>query len=231
MPITFASSLYAISQQTKNDGDTTCHWCGSCCKRLLRHDEPTPPMFTKIKSTGRVPSSPYICLGCWLWRRKSITVQYLDGGYKDRQSPINWSWWITEKGSWVINSTNTEVIRDVLLKPPRCFCLIVKEKDKPNNIHQAVINEPPFEIKANTPLQFTYGNTVHNYNIYELGEALRYGSTGKDPGVQILVKQLWLPRLPLSEENPEKRKQGRPTEEDANYSKIKQTIIASGMPS
>lgn len=194
-----ASMLYAMSQGTKCEGKDLCHWCAAPCPRLWFHDDAPPVPFFRSTTTALRPSSPYMCQGCWHWRRKSITVFYLNGkGLKDRQCPLNNSWWVTEKGAWGIRKEDYAELAEKLLDPPRRFILaMLSEGSKQLNLLQLAIANDHAVMKADSPLVFTLDNIQFKYSIYELKEALDPENegdrlAGKNPGVQKLVTLLGL---------------------------------------
>lgn len=186
-----APALYALSCQAKIEGPDTCHWCGSPCKRIWKHDGAPSLLFTKDLQRPRYPASAYICMGCWLFRRRAITIWYLgEDRFKDRQAPQEHSWWITDKGSWVVSPDNAMALQTVLLKPPRKFALALLSGDAPsvkNLLHLNNANDLP-AIQEDTPLHFTVDNVPMLYTTYELKEALKYGPDGKEAGVRYLYK-------------------------------------------
>jgi hypothetical protein len=207
-----ASELFAMSQGSKCVGQEECHWCTSKCSRLWQHDEPAPLYFTKNKSYAKRPGSNYICIGCWLWRRKRVTVFFLDGELKDGQEACNHSWLITKEEAKAINIKKPEDVYPVLLAPPKEFSLsFIEAKDQKNFLQMKVVNSYEV-IKTETNLEFTIDNIVHSYNVYELQEALKHGGNGKEPGVQALLRLLGPWSNP--EENGKEVKRGRPTIED-----------------
>lgn len=64
------------------------------------------------------------------------------------------------------------------------------------------------EIQGETPLVFTYNNTVQTYTVYEFKEGLKTGSQGKMPGVQTLLT--FLGPLGLKPQLPEPTTPKRP---------------------
>lgn len=210
-----ASDLYAMSQNEKNKGTERCHWCGAATERgRERHNDPAPgiPMRSQVSfdATGRLsgsavnplraccPEEPWICRGCWLWRRERISVPYLSGGMSDRQAPMKHSWFVTDKRSWGVRLADYGKLYELLLAPPRRFFLaLLREKDKvPNLLHRAVANVFDRDVLAGDSLSFTLNNTPMTYSPYELEQALRNGSIGKDPGVRALVSVLGTYELP-----------------------------------
>jgi hypothetical protein len=211
VPIT-AGDLYALSQQNRNTGDFLCHWCGSQCHGLWGHDDSPPIRGLKNTTTAKRPGDPYICVGCWLWRRQRITVQHLspkeDGKIwqKDGQCPKNHSWYITRTGSWIVTKHDFKDLYEILLKPPICFMLMllnepamgIPKEPTPkivNQLHLARCNDL-VKIEADTELWYTIDNIPYSYTIYELEQALLYGKEGKMPGVHKLISIMGKQKLP-----------------------------------
>jgi hypothetical protein len=194
------SDLYAMSQGGKNEGDLECHWCCSACSRQFLHDDPAPIPFQRSKSTAKRCSSPYCCLGCWLWRRQRITVNFLsvNGGhqhpYKDRQCPLKHSWWITPSGSWALREVDNEALWNRLLDPPKRFALLLRTAEFAGEtlIQLATANDLE-GAKAETPLHFTVNNIPHKYTIYDVEQMQLSRVTANEPGVQALVRILGAP--------------------------------------
>lgn len=229
---TTASDLYALSQGTSNIGPEECHWCASNCKRIWFHDDAPPVPFIRSKSMAMRTNNPYICTGCWLFRRKRITVTELGGKWKDGQQPICHSWWITDKGAWVVNPKDPESIYPLLLKPPNRFVLAILDGVAANHLQLMQVNDIA-EIRAETPLRFTVNNIPHTYTVYELQEALegagegkQIGDGGKQPGVGALIRLLGKRKSLVSELMPtENRGRGRPA---VRQNTPKRTVTLSG---
>ena len=190
-----ASELYALSQSSKCQGNYKCHWCSGPCTKLWFHDDPPPIPFTKSTSTAKFPPGLYVCVGCWLFRRQSVTINFLRGKIqKDRQSLSKHSLLITREGVWGLDKLDYQNIYEILLKPPSLFCLALITEGNKNSLQLATINDN-VEVKADTPLHFTINNIQHTYTVYELEDALLTftsgnGSPGKEPGVRALVNFL-----------------------------------------
>lgn len=210
-----ASELYAISQSMKNKGSEECHWCGSACDRMWKHQQPPPLPCVRTNSTAKRPASPWICIGCFRWRWKRTTINWLSGGLKDGLSPINQSWLITPDTALAIHPKERRGLCTHLLKPPITFTLcLLDDTCKDNYIHLAKINYHK-EIKASTPLEFTLNNIPHTYTVYELDHALKNGPEGTEPGVQALLKFCGIEIVPETKEEEEKRGRGRPTKDES----------------
>lgn len=233
-----ASEFFALTQATKCEGEDHCHWCGAPCKRYWFHDEKPPVPFVKSPSLARNPASPYICVGCWLWRKKSVTVKFLDNKtLKDSQTPCNHSWYITLSGSWALRKEDLPDLIVKLLNPPDQFILSFVELPSYNNdvlrgrnghshsgtnlnhLQFCVANNPG-PIELGTPLWFTVNNTPFKFTLYELQDAIvKQDAVGKEPGVRELLRITGMPskevvpeklHTPTADVNGEKKDRGRP---------------------
>lgn len=242
-----ASELYAITQGSKCEGTEECHYCAGPCKTFFPHGEVPPPMGVKRSYIAKRVNNPYICMGCWLWRRKSITVQWLDGTIKDRQTPPNHSWLLVDdmrlngdgKNAWVIDTKlhpsgtpKNEQLYQKLLNPPTKFSLSFIEFGAQNHIQLCTTNEV-VKVEAATPLSFTVNGLPFIYTIQELDHALRHGPQGMEPGVQALVRLLGPSDLFTEEERLKREaeknpKMGRPPALLGGQS-TKKVIGASGV--
>lgn len=182
-----ASELYAISNGMKCEGQRECHWCGAACSQKFLHDEPRPIIGLKRSFIAARPSSPWICVGCWLWRRQRITVSFLDDTLRDSQSPTKHNWLITDSASKTFDHSHREHLYRFLTKAPPRFALIFRSVGSADTaIQMAVVNETK-DITVNTPLWFTLDNIKHQFTFYELEDALKRSATGKEPGVRVLA--------------------------------------------
>src|SRR4051812_23498340 len=118
-----ASELFALSQRVRCEGSYECHWCSSPCKSLWVHDDVMPYPFVKRLEPAKRISNPYVCLGCWLYRRKRVTVNFLDGTLKDRQSPREHSWYFTKQEAYGLIEGKSQKLYASLLNPPLTFSL------------------------------------------------------------------------------------------------------------
>lgn len=238
-----ASDLYAISQSSKCEGNDECHYCSAPCKKHLPHMEPVPLPGNKRPYVAKRPGNGYICMGCWLWRRQSLTIEWMDGklkngaiqmgGFRDRQTPSNHSWYITDERAWSVmphphhltSQPTNEALYSLLLKPKIRFCLALLEGGSKNHLQLMIANEIA-KIEADTPITYTVNGIPYHYTVYELEEALKYRETeGKEPGVAMLLHLLGPSNLfpPKVEE----KKMGRPPAlEDGRVTK--KTVSASG---
>lgn len=227
-----AADLYAIACNSRNSGDSACHWCGSACQRIWLHDDVPIIEGVRSTSTARCPGNPWICVGCWLWRRRSVTAVSL-GAYpkrlKDRQQAKDHSWWITKAGAYTTDElADYPALKELLLKPPLAFCLAFKG-DGPNLLQLAVANDLA-EIDGDTRLGFTLAGIPHWYTTYELGEAIAKGPTGKEPGVQALYRLLGIKPAPaIKAEDAPKLDRGRPIGTGKSDNTPKKVIARSGV--
>lgn len=218
---TLASQLFAKVHSRECKGTRECHWCGGSCTDKWVHDDVAPIPFERSKTTAKRPGNSYICEGCMLYHKNSVTVRYLIGGLKDRQCFSNWSWFMTLDGIWVIKPLDHQELYNKLLAPPPVFCLTLTDGTIKPLIQLCLVNEVK-EMKADTLLKFTFNNIPHTYTIYELEQAIKTGSDGKMPGASALIRYLGkCERLapPVIEE---KKERGRPIKkDDSPYRKIK----------
>lgn len=200
-----ASELYAACNGEKCEGQERCHWCLAPCDQKQRHDDVPFLPFVKSAQFPKYPSGPWICRGCWLWRRTSLSIKFLDGTIKDRHAPMSNSWWFDDKEIFGLRKMEGQKAYDLLLKPPLKFCMTILTGDRVKNfIHLAEANEFT-EIKANTPIVFTLDNIRMEYTVYELEEGLRHGVDGKMPGVRTLIEFFGKVELPPLPDNPRGR--------------------------
>lgn len=227
-PVMTASDLFAVSQGSINfDAGTNqqCHWCGSKCNMDWRHDDLAPIPFQKNKNQAKYPSSHYICVGCWLWRRARVTVTFLDGLYKDSQSASRHSWWITDSDARSINADCQKGLHPYLLSPPNRFVLSLTDGKTPNHLHLAVANDISI-IESSTPLFFTFNNIVSEYTVYDLEVALKDKDASRTPGVRVLLN--WF--TPWESVQAEKKRNvGKPKEIQVTDT-TKKVIQVSGTP-
>ncbi len=183
-----SSELYARSQGAKCEGSEHCHWCYGPCSQKWTHDDIPFRPFSKSTQLPRFPQGHWVCVGCWLWRRGSLTVNFLGKGYKDKQQNKNHSWLITEGDAWGLSDQSGELLFDKLLRPTGPFSLsITTEAGRvPNLIHLMAVNDMHGST-AETNFNFTIDFALLNYTVYELEEALKHGPDGKSPGVH----ELW----------------------------------------
>jgi hypothetical protein len=216
-----ASELFAIAMGTHNQGEDECHWCGSPCRRLWEHGDVQPLPFQRSPSTARRPGNGYECEGCHIYRYRSVTVNFLNGRQRqlgrlpvarllDRQMACWHSWWITEEGAWALQAMDHGKLYRLLLRPPLRFILALKTAlFRSNDIHMASANDHE-SIRADTTLSFTLDHILHTYTVYELEQALRHGPTGKEPGVQVLLRHLGTAPADLLAEDRVSTNRGRP---------------------
>lgn len=216
-----ASDLFCLSQGTINWSSKSieelkkkasnaidkCHYCASPCERTFFHDDPIIMPFSKQpKSKAKCPSNAYICHGCYLWKRKRVTIKFLDNSIKDSQCPMNHSWYITKDDARAINDNSKLLLYKHLLKPDNSFVLSLLDngnKEK-NELFLSILNDIA-EIKGDTVLHFTLNNIPHTYTIYDLESALRSPEVGKTPGVRALIEFCGPFSLPPLVEKEERR--------------------------
>lgn len=211
-----AGMLYAKSQNSGCAGQWKCHWCGAPCLDLYVHDDaPEIPGAKRNPNRARHPANPYVCQGCWLWRRQRISIHYHneDRHVLDRQTPKWHSWFITPRLARAVHPADHALLFSLIQTPPTCFALLFLSKPRTNenatnpiivnHLHLAAVNEHE-RIEAGTALTYTLDNVPHAYTVYEFEEALKHGPEGKEPGVRVLFELLGL------KATEEKRGRGRP---------------------
>lgn len=244
-----AADLFAISQGSINSGDIfKCHWCSSKCGTDWLHDDVAPVPFVRSKSSAKCPDQPYICWGCWLWNRGSVTIYYLGGklseelpAFKDRQCARNNSWWIDENSAWALRSQDLQFLWMRLLKPPKRFILAFRDEIKKPDKKGKLIEQPlllqlltandPGGVLGDTPLFFTHGCTTYQYTVYELEEAIKYGPEPYGPGVNALFRILGDVPNDIKQKYPrpsDKKDNGRPPALPDSRSQTKKVVTASG---
>lgn len=225
-----APHLYALSLGEDCEGPHECHWCSAPCKTTWEHDDPYPIPFLRGTLFAKRPANGYICRGCWLLRRKRITLDLLGGGYRDGQSPMQHSLWLQRNANYIIDDKKRTPLYSKLIDPPRCFCLsLIENGHKENLVHTGIVNDL-MEIKATTPLIFTHNTIPYTYTVYELEQAIQHGGEGKLPGVQLLLRYIGpvaVPKVELDERKGKKGK-GRPELQDTNEASLKRLVRASG---
>lgn len=203
-----ASELFALCRSTKCSGTLECHWCGAPCERMWLHDDDPPIVGVRRTIYARRPGNPYVCVGCWMWRYKAVTVRLLKEGFLDGQQMKKHSWWITDEGCWALKEEDDfEELRKELLDPPERFCLAFLDNTKIDNLLQLMVVNDNKSSVAETPLWFTVDGVKESYSIYELEEAILSGeANGKSAGTRYLIQKLkWPPRAPKEKKGP-----GRP---------------------
>jgi hypothetical protein len=212
-----ASELFAISQGEECCGTEECHWCASKCDRRWLHDDPPPVPFARTKSSARRPSNHYVCVGCQVYRRPSVTINFLSGGIKDRQTLKNHGWWLDEAGVWAVRTPqDSQALYKRLLNPPTVFALALLNDDRCENLLNLAFANDNASVAADTVLKFTVNNVPHEYTVYELIEGLRHGAEGKMGGVRALIGLLG----PIDVKPEEKRPRGRPVAEDRSPRRV-----------
>lgn len=205
--IMLASELFAISKSSQCVGKHECHWCGAACSDLFVHDDEIPAIGTNVKKHAKRPGTHWVCMGCYLWSHKRITVRFLNNKeLKDNQQHKKHSWWITAEGAWAIRPQDFDVLRKNLIDPPGRFVLAFLEQKQDNLLQLMQCNDNK-EIKADTELFFTVDGVIMSYCIYDLEDSILTGEiNGKSAGVRYLMQKLNWP--PPPEKGP--RGPGRP---------------------
>jgi hypothetical protein len=191
--------------------DSECHWCAGKCSRKFVHDDAPPVPFVRSRSKAVRPGNPWICNGCYLFRRRRLTVRFLDEAqsFRDAQCPLGWGWWLTERGAWALRINEAITIWELLLKPPLTFALAFLDWGRPgeacdNLVHLWETNDLE-TIEGGTPLRFTINNVPHTYSCYELKQGLSKKGAPMAAGVRALVELLGpCPRLEALKEEPGK---------------------------
>lgn len=221
--------LFAQVHSHKCQGDQECHWCSAPCGRDYIHDELQPMLGVRHKPKARRPNSPYICVGCRLLRRRSITIHFLSGGYKDRQQALLWSCLITLDEYKVIRLPEDVItLGKILLKPPPVFALLLTTGQLKLLPQFGTVNERT-ETKGGDLLYFDYNNTPHQYTIYELELALKgEPEEGLEPGVRLLASLL-RPHFSLTKTEKKTNPQGgRPPAPLTSKQTVEKIITRSG---
>ncbi len=218
VPNLFAPALYAIAEGQHCEGPDNCHWCGSPCSRSLRHDGPSVVMHVRTDPTARCPANDFICMGCWLFRRRRVTVHFLRDPrlYRDGQNPMSLSWLITPQKAVVVEPLDFPTLWSVLLNPPSNFALALLGKEKKNLLQLGYVNQNE-TVRADAEMRFTLDNTPLTYTVYELTAMLREPGdiNGRSPGCRALHELLGPHKLPeepkkIGAPSPEAREQARP---------------------
>lgn len=204
-----ASELWAESCGRACKGPDVCHWCGAACERDWVHDDPLPVLFSRtMKTSARNPSRPYVCQGCWLFRRRRVTVRFLNGKeFKDGQAAENWGWFVTPEEPLAVRECDYPALVDRLTSPPPKFALMLLTNGGKTALHLGTANDLT-EVRADSRMVFTLNNVPHFYSVYELEAAFKGGPDGKEPGVQALLRLLPPPTIPIA--NGGKKPTGRP---------------------
>lgn len=222
-----ASMLFALANGAVCEGPFKCHWCYSPCSDRWLHDDLLPIPFTRTKSTAKNPNGPYICAGCWIYRKKRVTVRTLTQRQLDGKCYSNYSWFMTKSEiSVLLDGVDKQSLYPHLLNPPHTFSLSLLSSGKTDNHLQLATINKNGDIHADTPIYFTIDNVTSHYTVYELQEGLKHGTEGKLPGVRLLVDHLGPYYLPTEDkEMEEKRKVGRPKKKEEVDGRLTRKIV------
>lgn len=213
-PILTAPTLYALAEGDRCEGDLECYWCGAPCGRQFPHDDrPAMPFVKADRRFVKRPGSAFTCRGCWLFRRRRITVRFLSDAepkFLDIQCPLNHSWVVTERAAYGVRpDRDAAALYELLLDPPLRFALSLIVNEKTNPIQSAPANNLT-EIKGDTPLSFFCDWAGFTYTVCELEHVLLTDKPdGAMPGTRLLYSLLG--PYQLKEERSERRKRGRPS--------------------
>lgn len=215
-----ASEMFALQAGLKCEGPETCHWCGAPCKARWPHGEPPPLPYRKTPATHALyPSAPWICAGCWAYRRTRVTVPHISSGFRDKQCFMEWSWILTPQachGIRLDHDLDRKRLLELLQKPPLQFALALLSGLGINHIQQAKVNWHA-EVRSDTVLAYTLDGSPHTFSVYELTEGAKSGFDGKSGGTAVLARLLHAePQSdPISfPPAPDKRGRGRPAKGD-----------------
>jgi hypothetical protein len=114
------------------------------------------------------------------------------------------SWLVTGEGAWALNRKSADRIYPKLLNPEvnKPFVLSLLHQGADDNLaHLSVVNFPE-NLNNKTVLKFTVNNKPFQWSPYELEEGLRNGTTGKEPGVKLLIEIFGPHELPPLPEPP-----------------------------
>lgn len=207
-----ASELYALSQGRKCTGPLECHYCAGPCDRSIVSDAPPPVQFAKKTSALR-PANGYMCVGCYLFHRRSVSVRYLDGTLRDRQIVNRTSFLLTRKHAWALRpGTTNDAARlyALLTDPGEEFSLGIVTDGAESPLHLTPVNDPA-DLTPESLLRYCLNGKIMEYTSYELSAALRDGDgNGKMPGVQALLRLFGMPPRPQVNDEEERRGRGRP---------------------
>ena len=197
-----ATELWALSCGKVCEGEQSCHWCGAPCDPGTTHDDLPPVPFVCSKSLAFRPASPWICMGCDLFRRKRTTIRFLDGNaWRDGQCPMDWGWVMygisSEPSVLAVRREDSVSLYKILMAPPHMFCLALLDplENKPKSRQVGVKNLPHLwrvnesaGRKTGESLQFTVNNVPFDYAPYDLEVALSTKDAPMSPGVRALVR-------------------------------------------
>ncbi len=194
------SMLYAQACGSVCEGPFQCHWCSAPCKDTWHHSDPPPAIGQRRGSNHAYrPDSPFVCMGCWSYRRRNLTALFLGGGYKDRQCYLDWSWLTTERDVWAIRIGDPQgwakdgpALLGFLKSPPSRFILALRiGLNAPAPLLQTChINACPVPPPLTHEFKFTSNNIEHVYTLHELEECLANAETCAESGARLLADLL-----------------------------------------
>lgn len=210
--MTPAPALYAQALGNPCSGPVPCHWCGAPCERRWLHDEPLRMPHRTSTAAAKVPSSGWVCRGCWFFRLRRVTVRFADGTFADNKAPADFGWLITPDDAVAVRPQDAAALWRTLRHPPLTFCLMLKSST-PTWLHLGKVNDHA-EIRKETELTFHLDNKPLRYTAYELEEAIATGlADGKEPGVRALLD--YFGRPPQDPAPAAKREGGRPSKAES----------------
>lgn len=208
-----ATELYALCQGRRCQGRFECYWCGAPCGDLHHHDGDPVREFVRNPMNVLRPANPYMCEGCWLWRRPSQTVSFLGGGLVDRKCPLDFSWVITRDWAGGVRGDSDHYRKTLftrLMNPAKIFCLsLIDGEGQRNHLQTAMVNELD-KVGVHSEITFTLNGLVHTYTPYDLDKAIK-GKVEAGGGVQVLLRLFGPYKVEVPEED--KRGRGRPRNE------------------
>lgn len=204
-----ASELFAISQNSKCEGNKECYWCGAPCGEGHTHSEPMPRVIAQKNLQVSRPASPWICEGCFLFRRPSISIFDLNRKWvKDRQTCPKWSILITERETLGITLAAKDSLQKFLLSPSQRFCLMILNRANiENRLHHAIVNDVR-QVLEGTEFHFTVDNVPHSWSVASLRHGINNEPNGTEAGVRFFLENFgpWTPDPKEEPRGPGKRK-------------------------
>lgn len=119
-------------------------------------------------------------------------MRFLEGGFLDRQCPMDWGWFVSSEAR-AVRRDDSQALYRLLLNPPKAFCLALLDplegggKVRAKNLpHFWTVNEG--ETEKDKSVSFTLNNVPHEYTIWDLEAALSIKDAPQTPGVRALVR-------------------------------------------